>query len=129
MKIIRNILVLLSSVIMIAAISSCKEKEEVTTITYGVTGSLQSSSQDIASQPSITDYTEAIQEVLGGYYATKEMDAEVVEACDKVYASHKSMIETTGISVKGSLELRKTVGSATSPDEELKYTVLKTYNY
>lgn len=128
MKIIRNILVLLSSVIMIAAISSCK-KEEVTTITYGVSGSLQSSSQDIASQPSITDYTEAIQEVLGGYYATKEMDAEVIEACDKVYASHKSMIETTGISVKGSLELRKTVGSATSPDEELKYTVLKTYNY
>ena len=121
---------LLSSVIMIAALSSCEEKENVTTITYGVVGSLQSSSHDItASQPSITDYTEAIQEVLGGYYATKEMDAEVVEACDKVYASHKSMIETAGISVKGSLELRKTVGSATSPDEELKYTVLKTYNY
>ncbi len=130
MKIFRNIAMLASAVLMLAAVSSCEEKTEETDVfIYSASGNLSASSQDVtAPVPSITDYNDAIAGAVGDTYLTESRDAEVISACDAVYEDHQALISSGKVTASGSVEIRK-VFSTSSPSEEAEYTVVKTYTY
>ena len=121
---------LASAAVMLAAFSSCEEAtEETTIVTYSASGNLSSSTDLGTPEPSIADYTEAIKSVLGGGYATEEMDADVIAACDAVYREHQEAISAGDVVAHGTVEIRKALGSTTSSSESYDYTVIKTYDY
>lgn len=108
--------------VVLTAVSSCEEKTE-NVIYYYSLGTLETASFDVTSpQPAGGDYEEAILSVLGADYATEEMDAEVIAACDAVYEEHKTMIETYGLIASGEIEIYKSTGG--DSDE-----VIRTYTY
>ena len=103
------------------------EDDEPYVVTYDVAVNLTVSGED---DPFITikvlsDYSTVLDQVMGGSFCTKDKDAEIIEACDKVFEKHK----TQYTNAFGYAEIRKTVGTMSSPDDELPSTVLKTYNY
>lgn len=130
MKIFRNIAMLASAVLMLAAVSSCEEKTEGTDIfIYSASGNLSASSQDVTvPQPTVADYNDAIIAAVGDTYLTESRDAEVIAACDAVYEEHQALISSGKVTARGSVEIRK-VFSTSSPSEEAEYTVVKTYTY
>ena len=130
MRIFRNIAMLASAVLMLAAVSSCEEKtEETDMFIYSASGNLSASSQDVtAPVPSITDYNDAIAGAVGDTYLTESRDAKVISACDAVYEDHQALISSGKVTASGSVEIRK-VFSTSSPSEEAEYTVVKTYTY
>ena len=108
------------------AACSSDEDETIRVYTYEASGSLSGSGDDAsAAFTGLVDYTKAIETVVGGSYTFSEMDNEVVSACDAVYKKHLAEHP----SLKGTIEIRKTVGNTSSPDETLPATVLKTYKY
>ena len=77
------------------------------------------SSED--DEPYVVTYDVAVNLTVSG-----EDDPFItIEACDKVFEKHK----TQYTNAFGYAEIRKTVGTMSSPDDELPSTVLKTYNY
>lgn len=130
MKIFRNIAMLASAVLMLAAVSSCEEKTEETDVfIYSASGNLSASSQDAtAPVPTIADYNDAITGAVGDTYLTESRDAEVISACDAVYEDHQALISSGKVTASGKVEIRK-VFSTSSPSEEAEYTVVKTYEY
>lgn len=111
------------------AVSSCSEEEELTIISYAASGNISAmgSSIDDAMEATfaVAEYNEAIQGVVKNAYATRVMDDEVIAACDAVFEEQ----HTNHPNWHGSVEVRKYEGIASSPDEELSYTVIKTYSY
>ena len=103
------------------------DDDELYVVTYDTATSLTASGEDALSAPvnAISDYSTALKQVMGGSFCTTDKDAEVIEACDKVFEKHQTLYP----SLKGYVEIRKTVGTTSSPDEELPSTVVKTYTY
>ena len=100
--------------------------DELYVVTYGTATSLTASGEDALSVvKAISDYSTALNQVMGGSFCTTDKDAEVIKACDKVFEKHQALYP----SLKGYVEIRKTVGTTSSPDEELPSTVVKTYTY
>lgn len=94
--------------------------------TYEASGSLSGNGNDAsAAFTGLVDYTKAIETVIGGSYTFSEMDNEVVSACDAVFKKHLAEHP----SLRGTIEIRKTVGTTSSSDETLPATILKTYKY
>ena len=102
------------------------DDDELYVVTYSTATSLTASGEDALSVvKAISDYSTALNQVMGGSFCTTDKDAEVIEACDKVFEKHQALYP----SLKGYVEIRKTVGTTSSPDEELPSTVVKTYTY
>lgn len=115
-------------VALLVGFSACSsEDDELYVVTYDVAGSLTAVGGDdpLITIKVITDYSTVLDQVMGGSFCTTDKDAEIIEACDQVFEKHK----TQYTNVYGSVEIRKTVGTMSSPDDELPSTVLKTYNY
>lgn len=111
-----------------AGFTACSsDDDEPYVVTYDVAASLTASEGDdpLASAKAATDYDAVISQVMGGIFCTTDKDAEIIAACDEVFEKHKTQYPF----LKGYVEIRKTVGITTSPDEELPSTVIKTYNY
>ena len=115
-------------VALLVGFTACSsEDDEPYVVTYDVAVNLTVSGED---DPFITikvlsDYSTVLDQVMGGSFCTKDKDVEIIEACDKVFEKHK----TQYTNAFGYAEIRKTVGTMSSPDDELPSTVLKTYNY
>lgn len=107
--------------------TACSSDDETYVVTYDVASSLTASGDvdPLIAVKAATDYSTALDQVMGGSFCTTDKDAEIIAACDEVFSKHKTQYPT----LKGYVEIRKTVGTVTSPDEELPSTVLKTYNY
>lgn len=99
-------------------LSCSSEDDETTMYTYRAEGNISGTS--IASLFLITDYTAAIQNVIGESYTTSNKDKDVIAACDAVYAKHQqSTIKASGqITIK-----RYTIG------KDDQGTAIKTYDY
>lgn len=130
MRIFRNIAMLASAVLMLAAVSSCEEKTEESDIfIYLASGNISASSYDATVPvPSIADYNDAIIGAVGDSYLTEDKNAEVISACDAVYEEHQALISSGKVTASGSVEIRK-VFSTSSSSEKAEYTVVKTYEY
>lgn len=113
-------------VALLVGFTACSsEDDELYVVTYDVAADFSDSGEDGHSIKIILDYSTVLDQVMGGSFCTKDKDAEIIEACDKVFEKHK----TQYTNVFGNVEIRKTVGTMSSPDDELPSTVLKTYNY
>lgn len=113
---------------LLVGFTACSsEDDEPYVVTYDVAGSLTASGGDdpLITIKVVSDYSTVLDQVMGGSFCTKDKDAEIIEACDKVFEKHKAQYTN----VFGNVEIRKTVGTMSSPDDELPSTVLKTYNY
>ena len=130
MRIFRNIAMLASAVLMLAAVSSCEEKTEESDIfIYLASGNISASSYDATVPvPSIADYNDAIIGAVGDSYLTEDKNAEVISACDAVYEEHQALISSGKVTASGSVEIRKVI-STSSSSEEAEYAVVKTYTY
>lgn len=125
----------LSVLVMVVTASflfvSCSKEEqgsEVMISYYHVddltfTGSFVDGMDMIAN--AMSDYSKAIEGVLGGTYTDKEMDEEVMTACDAVYEKHKAdypKLKGTVIIIRNKTDLSV---SDNKPVEE----TIKTYKY
>lgn len=87
---------------------------------YRANGSLDGTNSGIGTMFMISDYTTAIQSVVGDQL-TKKDDANVIKACDAVYAAHQAKY---GTSVTGKVWIyRKKLGDDNSE------TTIKEYKY
>lgn len=108
--------------VMISTVfTSCSKDEEGTDYYYyRANGQLDSSNAGFSSLFMISDYTEAIESVVGNQL-TKKDDQRVIQACDAVYATHQTKY---GTKVTGSVQIyRYKVG------EENNRQVIKEYTY
>ncbi len=106
------------------AACSSENDETANIIRYGANGSISAAgsnfSETFSGSLARTDYTTAIDSVVGGIYCTSSKDNEVIAACDKVYENHR----TKHPSLKGSITITKYRGLNNDTG-----TVLKTYQY
>lgn len=102
--------------------TACSDDEDETTniVTYvaetgedGISGNMFA----------ITDYTSAISSVTGNNW--READNEVITACNAVFNSHRENYPD----MRGTINIVKYRGTTSSPDEELKGMIIKTYIY
>ncbi len=108
--------------VMFAACSSDND-ETANIIYYRANGRISASGSDIAetfsSVAAVADYTTAIESVAKDY-STVSKDNEVIAACDKVFASHR----TNHPSWKGTVTITKYQGLDNQTGK-----VIKTYTY
>ena len=119
-NLMKSLLAILCTVALAVNFTSCVEDADDfdSVLIYRASGSI---SGDGGALFAITDYSEAINEIVGDIYSSKEMDKEVVAACDVVY--HKAKHPTWSGSVKIEKSKINISGDIVSS------TTLKTYKY
>ena len=121
-NLMKSLLAILCTVALAVNFTSCEEDADDldTVLIYRASGSI---SGDGGALFAITDYSEAINEIVGDIYSSKAMDKEVVAACDVVYQNHKAKHPTWSGSVKIEKSKINISGDIVSS------TTLKTYKY
>lgn len=124
-KFLKGVFVVFCAITMALNFTACSEEDDVSTIiTYTAEGNLTASSNDAFEAIfGITDYTEAITNVLGNNYTTEERDKDVIAACDAVYNNHRINHPTW----KGYIEIEK--GKVGTSGDIVSSTIIKTYRY
>ena len=121
-KLMKTFAAVLCCVMISTAFTSCS-KDDVESSEfyyYRANGSLDGSNSGIGTMFMISDYTTAIQSVVGDQL-TKKDDQNVIKACDAVYAAHQAKY---GTSVTGKVWIyRKKLG------DENSETTIKEYKY
>lgn len=92
---LRNWLFLVCALVTLIGVSACSDDDEGTTYVYTYTAGGEVSSSGsieggLSALTAITDYTAAIQQAIGGSYATEPCDEKVITACEAVYMTHRA---------------------------------------
>ena len=100
--------------------NSCSDDDDAASHMYQYIATGRISGGSLSDLNVLTDYTTAIEGVMGNSY--KEKDGEIIKACDAVYARHQSQ----STKAKGSVTIMKY--RLTSDDSDTGKQ-LKTYQY
>lgn len=128
-SVLKRIIFFVWVVTLLAGFTACSSEEDngLYVVTYSAGGTLSATGFDntLVTLKVIADYNTTIGQVMGGSFCTADKDKEIIEACDKIFEKHK----TQYTNAKGLVNIEKTIGTTSSPDEELPSTTLKTYKY
>ena len=133
-KVLKAFIMLVCAGSMLAAVSSCEGNEDTQeVISYYADGNVStvSSSDGNYYDRGLTDYNDAIKELLGGvnYVIGSNRDSDVIAACNAVYERHLG----ENLNLKGTVKIHKATGSqsdsSSDSEESLPSTVIAKYTY
>ena len=110
--------------------TSCRTEESgIAIITYSASGDISASGSGgniLDALFVITEYNSAIKTCYDSeIFSSKEIDAQIISVCDKVYQTHKE----NAVNATGYVEIKKTVGASSVPDADLPSKTIKRYEY